>query len=121
MPMSFFKFSPLALSQQVLLSESYPFVAHQTVIHFHKSVKFEVTAAANMRVNIHQKSNNHWLSYKNRLSYDETKLLLQVTYRPYKRASNFRGSSSLDVSAREPRPEASGGRQAANRVHGAPP
>jgi hypothetical protein len=30
-------------------------------------------------------------------NYDETILLMQVTYRPYKRASNFRGSSSLEL------------------------
>jgi hypothetical protein len=41
-----------------------------------------------------RKQQNHCLSYKKQLSYDETILVMQVTYRPYKRASVFRVSSS---------------------------
>jgi hypothetical protein len=37
------------------------------------------------------------MSYKSQLSYDEVILLMQVTYRSYKRTSNFRGSSSLKL------------------------
>jgi hypothetical protein len=45
-----------------------------------------------------RKSINYQLSQKkNQLSYDETMLLMQVTYRPYKRAFNFRDSSSLEL------------------------
>jgi hypothetical protein len=42
-----------------------------------------------------KKSKSHWLSWKSQLNYDETILLMQVTYRPYKRAFTLRLSSSV--------------------------
>jgi hypothetical protein len=48
-----------------------------------------------------RKKQNHWLRLKSQLSYDETILSAQATYRPYKRASNFRGSSSLELNQRQ--------------------
>jgi hypothetical protein len=44
-----------------------------------------------------QKSLLDGWSWKSQLSYDETLLVMQVTYRPYKRASVFRVSSLLEL------------------------
>jgi hypothetical protein len=44
-----------------------------------------------------RKQQKSLLELESQLSYDETVLVMQVTYRPYKRASVFRVSSSHEL------------------------
>jgi hypothetical protein len=49
-------------------------------------------------ITIRKKAKIHRSSYrKSQLSYDKTRSSMQWTYCPYKRASNFHGTSSLEL------------------------
>jgi hypothetical protein len=62
------------------------------ITQFQRCVKAIMMGVMTLR-----KSKNHCLSQIRQLSYDEAILIMQVTYRPYKRASNFRVSLGLEL------------------------